>query len=137
MENTEAQFETYRDAVCASMQFETDQGQPLQIDIFIDWSTVEADLWIMLLRYRDLRYDHVLADVETVLQADDSVFAQKMAEISRREWVGDTPDQYFRNHGIRIGKEIISERTIYYMGSKSCKWADFPGRLKELFEAAK
>ena len=118
-------------ASSASLKFETDGAEPLEVTIFIDRTTARMSLWIAAFKCGRIQYDCVL-DSEENLQIRDEWLAQRMVEI-----IKECDKDYLYYYGIKIIREIESERTIHYGLNMDLKWKDFPERLKVLFDSLK
>ena len=131
MDETKECRDSWRYADSASLKFETNRSEPLEVSIFMDRTSARMSLWIAAFKCGIIQYDHVL-DSEENLQIYDVWLVQRMLKI-----IKECDKDYLCNYGIKIIREIESERTIHYGYNMDLKWAEFPERLKVLFDSLK
>ena len=122
--------------VSAAMKFETEDGKTLEVYIFVDRTTAKKYISIASYKCGNFLYDQVLDALEGPALTDVMV-AGLMADIIK-ECDPDNPDCYtyrcFLHRGIRIVRELESERVIYYGSNGEWKWPDFPEKIKKIFK---
>ena len=122
--------------VSAALKFETDGGKPLEVYIFVDRTTAKKYISIASYKCGKFLYDQVLDALEGPALTD-IMMARLMADIIK-ECELDNPDSYtyrcFLHRGIRIVREMESERVIYCGKNGEWKWPDFPQKIKKIFE---
>lgn len=122
--------------VNATLKFETDGSEPLEVYICVDRTAAMKPLGLASFKCGKILYDMILDALETPALTD-TMMAEKMKDIIKecdQNNPGGSMYRYFLHYGIRISREIKSERTIQYGKNGKWQWPDFPERIKKIFE---
>ncbi len=140
MDNQTERPDTGRTAIGATLQFETDSAWPLEVCIFVDRTTANRELQIARLECGPVWYEYIVGNADTLTASDETWLVRQMLEVirdcSHQSGHWNYASDYFKKHGVLIGREIVDARAIQYGYNKERKWPDFPGKFKEMFDAA-
>ena len=136
MEEPKGWSEFCRMAGTATLKFETDQNETLEITIFADRTTCRVSVWMASFQCGNRQYTCLLSGNADSEEFEDSILWH-MAEISNA-FHDNTPNysEYFSPtpyRGYKVIREIASERAIHCGFNKKLKWKDFPEEIKALF----
>jgi len=125
----------------ASLKFETDKDGILEIKLFPDRTTGRKTLLVASYTYENESWSQVIDSLDGFVIEDERL-VKKMLEVIKDCKIYDSFAYYcyrsdFQYRETRILREIESERAINYGSGKELKWADFPERLKVLFDPLK
>ena len=136
MEGPKGWREFCSQAGTATLKFETDKNELLEITIFADRTTSRISVWNASFKCGNREYGCLLSGNADSEEFEDSILWH-MVKIANAfhdnspnysEYYSPTPYR-----GYRIIREIASERAIDCGFNKVLKWKDFPEEIKGLF----